>query len=85
VGGDDCTGVHVITCSAFPTPTGLHQRNSAVDGLQTVRPVDRRGHARLERLPSGEEIVGVDVLGPERLAVLRQYQTKYWVSVQSAP
>ena len=45
-------------------------RLGVVDGLQAVRPVDGGGDAGLERLPGGQQVAGVDVLGPERLAVL---------------
>ena len=42
-----------------------------VDGLQPVRPVDGRGHARVERLDGREEVAGVDVLGAEDLPPLQ--------------
>jgi hypothetical protein len=43
---------------------------AVVDGLQVVRPVDRRGDARVERLDGCQPVAGGDVLRPELLPVL---------------
>jgi hypothetical protein len=48
----------------------VDRRVGVVDGLQVVRPVDRRGDSCLEGVPADRQVAGVDVLGPEQPAVL---------------
>ncbi len=50
---------------------GVHRRLGVAGGLQAVRPVDARGHARVDGLQRGEQVAGVHVLGAEVAARLQ--------------
>ena len=50
---------------------GVDRRLGVAGGLQAVRPVDARGHARVDGLQRGEQVAGVHVLGAEVAARLQ--------------